>query len=162
MKILFLDVDGVLNCVRCQIKTPSGYKFVEEQFLNRLKRIIVETGAKIVLSSTWRHGFYDLKRGDIDTVDAKDYILLVNKLSEFGIEIYSHTPELEEYHRGSEIYAWLTNAEETIESFVILDDDDDIYPMEGKLVRTFLDEGLQDEHVILAIEILNGIEKDFG
>lgn len=162
MKVLFLDVDGVLNCESSQVKTPSGYRFVEEQFLNRLKRIIAETDAKIVLSSTWRHGFYDIKRGNTDTVDAKDYILLVDKLLEFGIEIYSHTPELEVYHRGSEIYAWLVNAEETIEGFVILDDDDDIYPMEGKVVRPFFEEGVQDEHAIRAIEILNSMYKDFG
>lgn len=113
-----------------------------------------ETGARIVLSSTWRHGFYDIKRGNADTVDVKDYILLVNKLLEYGIEIYSHTPELESYHRGSEIFAWLESSKEAIESFVILDDDDDICPLEDNHVRTFFYEGLQDEHVNLAIEML--------
>lgn len=32
MKLLFLDVDGVLNCAGSQIKTPSGFIFVEINF----------------------------------------------------------------------------------------------------------------------------------
>ena len=30
MKIIFLDVDGVLNHAGCKAYTPSGYYFVEE------------------------------------------------------------------------------------------------------------------------------------
>jgi len=107
MKVLFLDVDGVLNCMGCKVKTPSGFKFVETVFLERVKKIVDETGCVVVLSSTWRHGFYDLQRGIENSVDARDYILLKDKLSDYGVEIYSHTPELREYHRGTEILEWL-------------------------------------------------------
>lgn len=46
MKILFLDVDGVLL-----INPREGFRKVAMQ---QLKRIIDETGARIVVSSTWR------------------------------------------------------------------------------------------------------------
>ena len=156
MKVLFLDVDGVLNCMGCKVKTPSGFKFVEDIFIARVKRLVDETDCKVVLSSTWRHGFYDIQRGNKNTVDAKDYMLLKNKLSEFEIEIFSHTPELKEYHRGSEILEWLYETAEEIDSFVILDDDAAVYPLQENLVRTYFADGIQEEHVVRTIQILNG------
>lgn len=157
MKVLFLDIDGVLNCMGCKVKTPSGFKFVETVFLERVKKIVDETGCVVVLSSTWRNGFYDLQRGIENSVDARDYILLKDKLSEYGVEIYSHTPELREYHRGTEILEWLYGTEEEVDAFVILDDDTEVYPLHDNLVRTYFDGGLQDEHVKMAIEMLNRV-----
>jgi len=48
VKILFLDVDGVLN------GEHYGYGGVDDSLLFLLKTIIDETGCKIVLSTTWR------------------------------------------------------------------------------------------------------------
>ena len=53
MKIIFLDIDGVLNCD----KTPNPRKFpyiVDKKLLARLKKLLDRTGAKVVLSSSWR------------------------------------------------------------------------------------------------------------
>jgi hypothetical protein len=53
MKVIFLDIDGVLNCD----KTPNPRKFpyiVDKKLLVRLKKLLDRTGAKVVLSSTWR------------------------------------------------------------------------------------------------------------
>ena len=52
-KVIFLDIDGVLNCGR----TPNPRKFpyvVDTRLLSRLKKLLDRTGAKIVLSSSWR------------------------------------------------------------------------------------------------------------
>jgi hypothetical protein len=53
MKVIFLDIDGVLNCD----KTPNPRKFpylVDKKLLTRFKRLLDRTKAKVVLSSSWR------------------------------------------------------------------------------------------------------------
>ena len=57
MKVIFLDIDGVLNSLDCKEKI-EGYLFVEDKKIALLKELIDATGAKIVLSSTWRRGWY--------------------------------------------------------------------------------------------------------
>jgi predicted mannosyl-3-phosphoglycerate phosphatase (HAD superfamily) len=52
MKIIFLDIDGVLN----NYNTLGEGLNWESNAVKILKRIIKETGAKVVLSSTWRRG----------------------------------------------------------------------------------------------------------
>jgi len=155
MKIVFLDVDGVLNHLGCKEKTPRGFYFVEDEFLERLKKIVHATGAQIVLSTTWRQGFYDLENGET-TGDAQDYLLLKEKLREYGITIFGHTPILKEGHRGKEILKWLEEHDELdIEAMVILDDSTKTKPLEQYQVRTFFSEGLRTRHVIRAIAALN-------
>ena len=54
MKIIFLDIDGVLNCAKT--KNPRKFPYViDQRLLKRLKRLLTVTGAKVVLSSTWRY-----------------------------------------------------------------------------------------------------------
>ena len=55
MKVIFLDIDGVLNCGTTTELTKTGDRFVENKFIERLKKIVDETGAKVVLSSDWRY-----------------------------------------------------------------------------------------------------------
>jgi hypothetical protein len=53
MKIIFLDIDGVLNCE----KTPNSRKFpyvVDKKLLLRVNGLVERTRAKVVLSSSWR------------------------------------------------------------------------------------------------------------
>ena len=54
MKIIFLDIDGVLNCTR----TPNPRKFpyiVDQGLLKRFLTLRERTGAEVVLASTWRY-----------------------------------------------------------------------------------------------------------
>ena len=51
MNVIFLDIDGVLNCE----KTPNPRKFpyvVDKKLLARLQKLLERTGAKVVLSSS--------------------------------------------------------------------------------------------------------------
>lgn len=48
MKIIFLDIDGVLNYENSKSK-------VEEEKVKLLKEIVGRTDAEIVLSSDWRY-----------------------------------------------------------------------------------------------------------
>ena len=61
MKVIFLDIDGVLNEDTTPTRTQSCALFIDQEKLLRLKRIIDATQAKIVLSSTWRYDRDDPK-----------------------------------------------------------------------------------------------------
>ena len=53
MKVIFLDIDGVLNCD----KTPNPRDFpyiVDKKLLARFRKLLERTGAKVVLTSSWR------------------------------------------------------------------------------------------------------------
>jgi hypothetical protein len=52
IKIIFLDIDGVLNL--CYPKHDKFGRIFHPHFVDNLKMIIDETDAKIVISSTWR------------------------------------------------------------------------------------------------------------
>jgi len=75
MKIIFLDIDGVLNCEsayrsgECQYQEwiwEDGRKDHYQRFCSwskdLLNNLIDETGAKIVISSTWRMGGIEFMR----------------------------------------------------------------------------------------------------
>lgn len=149
MKILFLDFDGVLNSAEWM--TSQEFKetclidhghHIDKVAVARLERIVQATGCKIVVSSTWRL--------------AHSQFQLQNFLEKRGFtgEIIGITPNLRGV-RGHEIAAWL-NENGPVESFVILDDSDDMVHLMHKLVHTSWEHGLEDKHVEAAIEHLNG------
>ena len=54
MKVIFLDVDGVLNSQQLFEKCEDDQLIsVDEDNIKNLKTIVDATGAKIVLSSSW-------------------------------------------------------------------------------------------------------------
>ena len=64
MKVVFLDVDGVLNTAKTFERVYNSFKNsgkreleIDSFRLEYLKKITDETDAKIVLSSTWRRFF---------------------------------------------------------------------------------------------------------
>lgn len=149
MKILFLDIDGVLNGWNTKERI-GGYIFIDEERILRLKEIIDKTGAKIVLSSSWRM---------CNDPTSQLYILytgLVDKLKEYDLELYDTTPSSTYGYRGTEIRDWfkLQNIDD-IESFVILDDDNDLKPYGRRHVQTSPVNGLSDKNVKQAIKMLN-------
>jgi len=81
--ILFLDVDGVLNCQTTTERSPSGMIGIEDVQLNFLKELVDETNSLIVLSSTWRLEFDENFNPKTD--DAK---YLIEKLNEKNLKIY--------------------------------------------------------------------------
>lgn len=156
MKVIFLDIDGVLNFKDCNA-IFDGYYFVSDEKLKLLKEIIDCTGAKIVLSSSWKNGWMQEDMG-ISSEESKRFIALEEKMNEFRISLFSKTPNTNSGYRGDEIKLWLESWDgEKVTEFVIIDDMDDMKPFLDKLVRTsFLKGGLQHEHVEKAIKILNG------
>ena len=110
MKILFLDVDGVLNCEYTFKKSRKDGEIMglDPYMVLLVDRIVQATGCKVVLSSSWR---YDEKSKEI-----------VMKAVPF-VDI---TPMSKGLHvRGWEIKAWL-EAHPEVEKYAILDDNDDM------------------------------------
>ncbi len=157
MKILFLDVDGVLNCKHTK-ESFAGYVFVSDDKIRLLKRIIEATDAQIVLSSSWREGWFYKDHAPHTTSTELDlFEALQDKLLDYDIEMLDYTAELG--HRGLEIDAWLKGCvDEEIKAYVILDDMDEaeLVPHSSHLVQTDFYEGLTEKDVIMAIEMLNG------
>lgn len=160
MKIIFLDIDGVLN----NDHTKERFEhlvFVSDEKILLLKELVDKTGAKIVLSSTWRRGWECKDRIQMptpsDLADIRLFDALVNKLKEYGIELMSYTEDFAT--RGAEIDKWLSDWQgEPIEAYVILDDmsSTELQPHSHNLIQTGFWDGLLPKHVKKAVEILNG------
>ena len=118
MKVIFLDVDGVLNSVGWmeENKKYGLSRPVDPSKVRLLKQIIDSTGAKVVLSSTWRN--VDGSNGE---PEHEVYGCLVRELGKCGIRIYSRTPLINN-DRPKEIKAWL-DSHPSVGEFVSLDDD---------------------------------------
>lgn len=132
MKVIFLDVDGVLNSEHIFKKEHRRYKRTNEvridkdldkRFVRNLKWLVKKTGAKIVLSSSWRGAVKANKNHHL------------NKMFErYGLEIYDYTPKIN-IERGIEIQEWL-NHHMDVTNIVILDDEDDMCHLKEYLVQT--------------------------
>lgn len=117
MKVLFLDIDGVLNSHRTAIAfggyphEVDGYhrEMFDEVGLTLIRGIVKTSGSSVVLSSSWRltHA-HDLVGRALD------------------LPIIDRTPSLVG-ERGKEIKAWL-DAHPEVESYAIVDDDSDMLP----------------------------------
>lgn len=103
-KIVFLDCDGVVS--------PLSGKLFDPTRMALLKKIIDATGAKIVLSTSWRAT--DFGRNEVGKH------LVLNSLPMF-IDI---TPDFHGRSRSQEILDWLQRHEEQLDvvNFVALDD----------------------------------------
>jgi len=143
MKIIFLDFDGVLNNL-----TRTRYRLLrtepDAQNLAALRRILCETGASIVVSSSWR------KWGDDGFV--------YQTLRDWGVmaPILGITSRTGVCDRIQRIYAWLDQFQpegEKVDSYVILDD----MGMNGCgcHVKTDPVVGLTEQDADRAIQILN-------
>ena len=145
MKIIFLDIDGVLNSENYYEKvdrTKKDWNKFNPLAVEMIRRLIEEFDASIVISSTWRYGL------------VKE---LKNELIKSGLVKYLHkdwkTPEIYPSHRGEEINLWLDNHSEVID-YVIIDDDENILEEQKNwFIRTDINVGMTEEHYYKAREI---------
>ena len=144
MKCIFLDFDGVIN---------NWYHFdgVSIENVMILKKIIELSDAKIIAITSNK---YSLQRLDkVDYYKSIFYNNYVKFLNELGIQIHDLTPFVDS-NRTLEIKKYIE--EHQIEQYVILDDE--LIEEELQEHQVFLDlyRGLQEEHIIPALNILNG------
>lgn len=152
MKVIFLDIDGVLNHERhykwlmetdepTLLQSVYPYSEFNPKSCRLLMDIIRETGAQIVVSSSWR-------------LDGENRLNSLFKF--FGLpRIYDITPCLNTA-RGIEIGAWLA-AHPEVTNYVILDDDEDMNDEQKPFfIKTNpYEDGLNEACKDKAIELLN-------
>ena len=152
MKVIFLDIDFVLNTVFSE-RQIYCYTFVDTRKVLRLRDIVERTGAQIVLSSTWRL---------IDTpMDKICYDMLKAEFERVRCPVWVDcTPYFPGRKRQVEIYCWLQQHPE-VENFVILDDlEEELRWFKDYLILTNKFDGLNKERAELAIKMLNKEEEE--
>lgn len=132
MKVLFLDIDGVLNSFDNMYalgavsyhngpndRDKYGHTF-DERCVRWLRVLIKETNAKIVISSAWR----------IAGLEVMKKMWEDRNLPGEVIDITPESYDINDDSRGREIQMWLDKNE--VESYCILDDDPDMLPEQMK------------------------------
>ena len=147
-KLIFLDVDGVLNSLTFakKMRDEEDVSVFREDILDGkclalLRYIVSRTGARIVVSSAWRRIPKSLQ-------NLKDW------LEEYGMQVFDVTPYVGG-ERGNDITAWFKRNPGEYR-YVILDDDSDMTTHMDHLVKTsFYDRGLTRSLADRCIKILN-------
>lgn len=164
MKIIFLDVDGVLNSLQYYESFEANAAADENlrkapldpEAVRRLRRIVDAAGPKdtaLVLTSSWRGGWSpDPARC------GSDGRALDRALGAEGLVLLDKTPALGLGARPEEVRAWLAQWPGPVESFVILDDacfEWERCHLQRYWVQTdFQFGGLKEEHIAQAKYIL--------
>lgn len=152
MRILFLDVDGVLNSrdfLRQSRDRACGANSHIERSLSQLDPTAVRLVSdfvdaqdlRVVISSSWRRLHTLTELNGLLTAAGWEAALPIDV-----------TFELMSGHRGDEIALWLSEHSE-VTNHVILDDDADFLESQH-LVRTSMETGATHEHIDLAIGFL--------
>lgn len=161
VKVIFLDVDGVLNSIgntirvvnklrrrKMPIRSLSMYYVpFKRACLKNLARIVRRTGAKVVITSTWKTGKESLA-------------ILRARLAEYGVPVYDCTKMIGD--RGAEIKEWLSEKRDVSGvRYVVLDDEiNDIVGYIGKagVIEVDGECGLSFWDSLKAIDYLKGEE----
>ena len=146
MKLIFLDIDGVLNSVR-SAKEYHSYETLDPECVKLLRKLVESNNASIVISSTWRVSRYWRSR-------------ITSAISKAGWEdnsdfIIGRTPIHGDRKRSDEITSWLNdNAHwynrllKPWNNFIAIDDDS--FDMAGiPLVKTNNEIGLQSRDLLI-------------
>ena len=167
-KIIFLDLDGVLNTEKYQAELqykgcPKQDEFgaiFDSNAVARLKHIIDATGADIVVQSSWKCLGLDAMQEmwtarnlpgkiiDITPSKVTDEYLLKTDISSFDVSNFPF--------KGLEIDSWLTAHNKQTINYVIIDDEDVILDSQFScFIQTNPHDGLTKTVADRAISILN-------
>lgn len=160
MKVIFLDIDGVLNTPSSESRCGE-YIGIDDDKVERLKKIVDKTKAEIVLISTWKK--YWRKEEKLKPLQDYSANYLDEKLAKQGLKATDKTKDKSDgryLSRGEGIleYVYRNN----VENYVILDDcqfDYDGCDLTGNFIKTNQTEGLTDTHIERCAESLRGDQK---
>ena len=149
-KIIFLDIDGVLNSKETVTRSSRCKSIIgiDPYLVAIFNRIIFATDAEIVLSSTWRKAKSSRAEIRKRVMDFIDVTPVIN--DEYAV-------------RGDEVEAWLeknigkfyhSTREEKNLKYAILDDDSDFYHWQP-LFKSTWEKGLTEEIAEKVIKHLN-------
>lgn len=177
LRILFLDIDGVLNSSRFFRGSREEAPITKKE-LESFQRMPGDIWT-FPVNEGHREGHFLLSYRHIDpravsllnqVVDAGAKVVVSSVwrkshtleglqwlLQEFGFrgEIIGTTPDLFDAGRGREILAWLKECPEPVHSFAVVDDDiQDLKPVLSRLTKTTFKDGFLPEHVPSILENL--------
>ncbi len=133
MRVVFLDIDGVLNRAGYRPIESLGLRsWIEPELAARLSRLVRTINAVIVLISEWRRD--------------RDFDHLTDEMRSAGIDgrLLGVTPTLGGA-RWREIEAWMAEHDIPAENIVIVDDGYDMGPLASRFVRVSPLTGLDDD-----------------
>ena len=151
-KLIMLDIDGVLvtwNSIKRFGLDSENRAHFDKRCVKNLNRLIKETGAEIVVSSTWRCGTLENE--------------LQRILDRNGVKgkVIGKTP-MTSRPRGEEIKLFLAafneGREEPVKILILDDDNDFTMDQQPFHVRSNMDDGLTKELTDQAIQILGRIK----
>ena len=158
MKVIFLDIDGVLNSEDFLKNNPN--QAIDKNRVGILKNIVDKTGAVIIMSSGGRLWFDD------NMMPEDGYSqCLYDILCEFEIKLFGKTPDFSteeirtkktfSHVKAKEITAWLTE-HEIVDKYVVIDDlnlkNEEI---NAHLIRTNGQVGITEDDAMRVIDMLN-------
>jgi hypothetical protein len=156
VKIIFLDIDGVMNTASwLNTQPPFSLRLYPERALHpvavqRLNDITEQTGAAIVISSTWR-----MKMG----LQRLREVFAGVGLRATIIDVTPSLPMRDDtlaLHREQELISWLRRHPE-VQAYIVLDD----LPIGGAFSPTAIlidpEVGLTDDDASRAVDILRNL-----
>lgn len=153
MKVVFIDIDGVLNNHKCWnvLKSAWGEPMpaIDRVCVKRLNRLLRYSGAVLVMSSSWRHGS-----------DAS-FDRLTDWLQQHAGLVGRFVGRTDSgqgcaWTRGNQIVQWVEQHPE-ITDWVALDDDlldSTLGDIQSHAIQTSAETGLRDVDVEKALRIL--------
>ena len=141
-KVVFLDFDGVLVTEASSYRRSVTGTVADPDAVNALNYLVAETGALLVVTSTWR---LEYSLGELSEL-----------LRSWRVQadILGATPS--GFTRGDEIQQWLDQfgGPAGVDSFVILDDLTDMGKLSSRLINIEFETGLTMDHARQAVEFL--------
>ena len=181
-KIIFLDVDGVLNCLGESYRSHRyGSNVIEKFLMERLEFIIEKTGAEIVLSSSWhletfKYQMTNMRFKYLDKIKGRtprgftsennlgfdiDILAENNNCNDLIMKSHSDDDWFHITNRGDQIRQWIYENDFDGHYVVIEDEITDVIerslnPIDSKfVVETNMNNGMLHEDAMEAISILN-------
>lgn len=131
IKVIFLDIDGVLN------NPKSGFggfvhgnqiEYYHEQIkwdqdcVDQLRMLCKDTGAKIVVSSYWRKDFDEIDFWKMFGIYGWRDAIIIDRTKELDAVSGPYDRYVSASPRAVEVCEWLERNQDRVESFVVLDD----------------------------------------
>lgn len=179
MRVVFLDFDGVINNCSTPMQLPPAARVspgtyapdfigipVDAACMSQLNVLLMRSGAKVVISSSWRKfaawqhlapalGYYGFQYSDRIIGETPD--LVSNEAEREAWRARDNGPvdgAYEKIERGMEIWYWLQLHPEVTEA-VILDDCDDMWIMKDLFVQTRPNDGFTAEDADQVLALFN-------
>ncbi len=157
-KIIFLDIDGVLNI------QDGKVHFISEK-IKMLEKIIIETNAKIVITSSWRYHWEEIN-GTIEYIifnltvknnwkkSGLNSQIIIDKIVDFT-PIVAWNPPKGWTNRPQEIKKYIED--NNIDEFIVIDDWNMEKEFPNRMINPQTKIGLTNKLMLSAIKKLKGV-----